>query len=170
MSVNVSGLTLSDPSLVPWVVRVLAESGLEAARLSLEITETMLVDDQVVTSETLYRLRALGIQLTIDDFGTGYSSLLYLKRFPVGALKIDRSFIHGLGRDRDDEVIVEAVVGVSRALGIELIAEGVETVHQAERLLALGCDRLQGFLYSPARDPEAITAMLADRGNPAWAR
>ena len=170
VSVNVSGLTLADPSLVPWVVRVLAESGLEAARLSLEITETMLVDDQVVTSETLYCLRSLGIQLTIDDFGTGYSSLLYLKRFPVGVLKIDRSFIQGLGRDRDDEVIVEAVVGVSRALGIELIAEGVETMHQAEWLQALGCDRLQGFLYSPALEPDAITAMLADRGNLAWAR
>ena len=88
----------------------------------------------------------------------------------MGVLKIDRSFIQGLGRDRDDEVIVEAVVGVSRALGIELIAEGVETMHQAEWLQALGCDRLQGFLYSPALEPDAITAMLADRGNLAWAR
>lgn len=170
VSVNVSGLTLADPSLVPWVVRVLAESGLEASHLSLEITETMLVDDQVATTETLARLQALGIRLTIDDFGTGYSSLLYLKRFPVGMLKIDRSFINGLGRDRDDEVIVEAVVGVSRALGIELIAEGVETVHQAERLRALGCDRLQGYLFSPARDAEEVRQMLSRQGSAAWAR
>jgi EAL domain-containing protein (putative c-di-GMP-specific phosphodiesterase class I) len=170
VSVNVSGLTLADPCLVPWVVRVLAESGLKASRLSLEITETMLVDDQVATTESLSRLRALGIQLTIDDFGTGYSSLLYLKRFPVGVLKIDRSFIDGLGRDRDDEVIVEAVVGVSQALGIELIAEGVETAQQAEWLLALGCDRLQGFLFSPARESEDIRRMLAEERWAAWAR
>ncbi|MFM7265058.1 MAG: putative bifunctional diguanylate cyclase/phosphodiesterase [Cyanobium sp.] len=169
VSVNVSGLTLADPSLVPWVVRVLAESGLEASCLSLEITETMLVDDQVATTETLSQLRALGIQLTIDDFGTGYSSLLYLKRFPVGVLKIDRSFIDGLGRDRDDEVIVEAVVGVSQALGIELIAEGVETVQQAEWLLALGCEKLQGFLFSPARESSEILKMLAQKGWAAWA-
>ena len=169
VSVNVSGMTLADPSLVPWVVRVLAESGLEASQLSLEITETMLVDDQVATTETLSRLRALGIQLSIDDFGTGYSSLLYLKRFPVGMLKIDRSFIDGLGRDRDDEVIVEAVVGVSQALGIELIAEGVETMQQAQWLLALGCDRLQGYLFSPAREAEVVKAMLEQKGCAAWA-
>ena len=169
VSVNVSGLTLADPCLVPWVVRVLAESGLKASRLSLEITETMLVDDQVATTESLSRLRALGIKLTIDDFGTGYSSLLYLKRFPVGVLKIDRSFIDGLGRDRDDEVIVEAVVGVSQALGIELIAEGVETAQQAEWLLALGCDRLQGFLFSPARESEDIRRMLIEEPWAAWA-
>jgi diguanylate cyclase (GGDEF)-like protein len=168
LSVNVSGLTLADPTLVPWVVRVLAESGLEASRLYLEITETMLVDDQVGTTDTLSHLRALGIQLAIDDFGTGYSSLLYLKRLPVGILKIDRSFIQGLGQHRGDEVIVEAVVRVSQALGIEPIAEGVETAHQAERLLALGCDRLQGFLYSPARDAAWVAAMLAEQGSAVW--
>jgi diguanylate cyclase (GGDEF)-like protein len=168
LSVNVSGLTLADPTLVPWVVRVLAESGLEASRLYLEITETMLVDDQVGTTDTLSHLRALGIQLAIDDFGTGYSSLLYLKRLPVGILKIDRSFIQGLGQHRGDEVIVEAVVRVSQALGIEPIAEGVETAHQAERLLALGCDRLQGFLYSPARDAAWVAAMLAEQGSAMW--
>jgi diguanylate cyclase (GGDEF)-like protein len=168
LSVNMSGLSLADPTLVPWVVRVLANSGLEASRLYLEITETMLVDDQVGTTDTLSHLRALGIQLAIDDFGTGYSSLLYLKRLPVGILKIDRSFIQGLGQHRGDEVIVEAVVRVSQALGIELIAEGVETAHQAQRLLALGCDRLQGFLYSPARDAQWVSAMLAEQGSAVW--
>ena len=101
---------------------------------------------------------------------TGYSSLLYLKRLPVDILKIDRSFVEGLGRHRGDEVIVEAVVGVSRALGIELIAEGVESTDQAERLLALGCEHLQGFLYSPPCEAQAITAMLAERGGAVWGR
>ncbi|MEB3256491.1 MAG: bifunctional diguanylate cyclase/phosphodiesterase [Synechococcaceae cyanobacterium] len=168
VSVNVSGRTLADPSLVPWVVQVLGDTGLAPGRLYLEITETMLVEDRAATSDTLNRLRGLGIRLAIDDFGTGYSSLLYLKRFPVGILKIDRSFIDGLGRDRGDEVIVEAVVGVARALGIELIAEGVETPGQAERLLALGCDRLQGFLFSPAREAATIEAMLPAMQRGGW--
>ena len=168
VSVNVSGRTLADPSLVPWVMQVLADTGLEPGRLYLEITETMLVEDRAATTDTLNRLQGLGIRLAIDDFGTGYSSLLYLKRFPVGILKIDRSFIDGLGRDRDDEVIVEAVVGVARALGIEIIAEGVETPSQAERLLALGCDRLQGFLFSPAREADAIESLLPEMNRGGW--
>jgi EAL domain-containing protein (putative c-di-GMP-specific phosphodiesterase class I) len=149
-------------------MQVLADTGLEPGRLYLEITETMLVEDRAATTDTLNRLQGLGIRLAIDDFGTGYSSLLYLKRFPVGILKIDRSFIDGLGRDRDDEVIVEAVVGVARALGIEIIAEGVETPSQAERLLALGCDRLQGFLFSPAREADAIESLLPEMNRGGW--
>jgi diguanylate cyclase (GGDEF)-like protein len=160
LSVNVSSRTLADPDMVPWVRRVLADSGLDPGGLYLEITETMLVEDLSVTAATLAQLRSLGIRLAIDDFGTGYSSLLYLKRLPVGILKIDRSFIQGLGHDRGDDVIVEAVVGVSRALGIELIAEGVETRSQAEHLVALGCQRLQGFFYSPAREAATIERML----------
>ncbi|MEI7666087.1 MAG: bifunctional diguanylate cyclase/phosphodiesterase [Synechococcaceae cyanobacterium ELA263] len=160
LSVNVSGRTFADPSLPDHVARALQSSGMEADSLYIEITETMLVEDIEATIQVVERLKQLGVRLAIDDFGTGYSSLLYLKRFPVGILKIDRSFIDGLGVDREDEVIVKAVIGVARALDIELVAEGVETERQLEMLVELGCDCVQGYLFGRPCDAEAAEALL----------
>ena len=160
LSVNVSGRTFVDPALTAHVTEALEASGLSADELYLEITETMLVEDIDSTTEVVERLKQLGIQLAIDDFGTGYSSLLYLKRFPIGILKIDRSFIDGLGIDREDEVIVKAVIGVARALGIALVAEGVETDRQLQILEDLGCDFVQGYGLGRPMDASAAEQLL----------
>lgn len=160
LSVNVSGRTFVDPALAAHVAEALAAAGLSADDLYLEITETMLVEDIDSTTVVVEQLKQLGIQLAIDDFGTGYSSLLYLKRFPVGILKIDRSFIDGLGVDREDEVIVKAVIGVARSLGIDLVAEGVETERQLQILGELGCDNVQGYGLGRPMDAAAAEQLL----------
>ncbi|MEI6031699.1 MAG: bifunctional diguanylate cyclase/phosphodiesterase [Synechococcaceae cyanobacterium ELA739] len=160
LSVNISGRTFVDPSLPDHVAAALLSSGLEADNLYLEITETMLVEDIESTTQVVERLKQLGVRLAIDDFGTGYSSLLYLKRLPVGILKIDRSFIDGLGVDREDEVIVKAVIGVARALDIDLVAEGVETERQLEMLVDLGCDYVQGYLFGRPCDVDTARSLL----------
>lgn len=164
LSVNVSGRTFIDASLPDHVAQALESSGLEADNLYIEITETMLVEDIDSTTQVVERLKQLGIRLAIDDFGTGYSSLLYLKRFPVGILKIDRSFIDGLGTDREDEVIVKAVIGVARALDINSVAEGVETELQLEMLSELGCDYVQGYLFGRPCDARTARELLKSHG------
>lgn len=147
LSVNVSARTLSSASLVEHTQSVLIDSGINPEQLYLEITETALVEDLQATASTLDGLRNLGIKLAIDDFGTGYSSLLYLKRLPVGALKIDRSFVADLGRDAEDEAIVRAVISLADTLGLIAIAEGVELESQESLLMSYGCTLAQGNLY-----------------------
>jgi diguanylate cyclase (GGDEF)-like protein len=153
LSVNVSARTLGAADLVDRIEPILTASGIDPARLYLEITETSLVEDIQSTSCTIAGLQRLNLQLAIDDFGTGYSSLLYLKRFPVGLLKIDRSFVNDLGklpRNKDDEAIARAIISLASGLGVKVVAEGVETAAQERRLMEFGCDFGQGFLYSPA--------------------
>ena len=155
LSVNLSARQLSEPTVIDSVWGVLRETGLEPSRLCLEITESVLMDDVESSVEALLGLKALGVQLAIDDFGTGYSSLSYLRRFPVDIVKIDRSFVSGLGEDPAADAIVAAVVNLAHALGLIVVAEGVETEQQLVLLRALGCDRAQGFFWSrplPARD------------------
>jgi EAL domain-containing protein (putative c-di-GMP-specific phosphodiesterase class I) len=147
VAVNLSVRQLREPAFVETVCDVLARTGLAASRLMLELTESILADDVTTSLATLYELKALGIGLVIDDFGTGYSSLSYLKRLPVDALKIDRTFVGGLGHDTEDAAIVSAVIGVARGLGVGTIAEGVENECQLEALRALGCDCAQGYLF-----------------------
>ncbi len=150
VSVNVSALQFQQAGFVGRVAAVLAEHGLPARLLELELTESILIQD---ADEALARLRALdqlGVQLAIDDFGTGYSSLGYLKRFPIRRLKIDRSFIRGLPDDDSDAGIAQAVIHLARALRLRVIAEGVETAAQRDFLAAAGCDEYQGFLCAPA--------------------
>ncbi len=152
VAVNVSALQFQQPQFVDRVADVLAASGLPPHRLELELTESILVRD---ADEALHRLQALariGVRLSIDDFGTGYSSLAYLKRFPIGKLKIDRSFIKGLPGDDSDAAIVVAILQMARALGMKVIAEGVETDSQRQFLADSGCDEFQGFLFAPALD------------------
>jgi diguanylate cyclase (GGDEF)-like protein/PAS domain S-box-containing protein len=149
VSVNLSGRQLGHPDTPDHVAHALAASGIDPGRLALEITESVLMDDADSTMEAIGALKGLGVGLSIDDFGTGYSSLGYLKRFPVDAVKIDRSFVAGLGEKQEDSAIVAAVVGLGHALGLNVVAEGVETPRQRDELIALSCDAAQGFLFSP---------------------
>jgi Amt family ammonium transporter len=166
LSVNVSARTLSAADLVQRIEPILATSGIAPARLFLEITETSLVEDIQSTTSTIQGLRHLGLKLAIDDFGTGYSSLLYLKRFPVGLLKIDQSFVADLGSDPEDEAIAQAIVSLAGALGVSVVAEGVETETQEARLLELGSDYAQGYLYGPGLDIEATEGLLIEPALP----
>jgi len=160
VAVNVSALQFQQSQFVERVAGVLAVSGLPPHLLELELTESILVHD---ADEALARLRALkrlGVRMSIDDFGTGYSSLAYLKRFPIGKLKIDRSFVQGLPGDETDAGIVRAILQMSRALDMRVIAEGVETERQREFLVREGCAEMQGFLYAPALDPLSFEQRL----------
>lgn len=161
VSVNISAGQCTDASLVTVVRETLERTGLAPERLWLEITESVVLDDTDVTLSVLREIWALGVRFMIDDFGTGYSSLVYLKRFPVGALKIDRSFVDGLGTDPDDEAIVTAIVRLGEALGHDVVAEGVETPDHVEWLRRLGCRRAQGFLFCPPVDGATLGEMLA---------
>lgn len=148
VSVNLSGRQLSNPELARQVSTALEHTGADPAGLCFEITENVLMDDVEATIGAITALKRLGVTLSIDDFGTGYSSLGYLKRFPVDAVKVDRSFIHGLGTDPEDSAIVAAVVSLGHALGLTVIAEGVETDRQLSELVDLGCDAAQGYLFA----------------------
>jgi EAL domain-containing protein (putative c-di-GMP-specific phosphodiesterase class I) len=139
-----------DPALVDTVREALEQSGIDPQVVHLEITESVLMDDVEHSIETLTALRDLGIHFAVDDFGTGYSSLSYLKRLPIDTLKIDQSFVSGLGVAENDSSIVRAIVGLGRALGMGLLAEGVEDPRQLAELRCLGVDVAQGFLWSPA--------------------
>jgi diguanylate cyclase (GGDEF)-like protein/PAS domain S-box-containing protein len=156
LSVNLSVRQLTDPYLVDSVSEALAEAGVSAGALWLELTETALMSDVKAATKALRELRSLGLHLSVDDFGTGYSSLTYLKRFPVEAIKIDRSFVNGLGIDAEDSTIVDAVVKLGHSLGLQVVAEGVETPLQLSRLREIGCDRGQGYLFGRPRPAELI--------------
>jgi EAL domain-containing protein (putative c-di-GMP-specific phosphodiesterase class I) len=157
MAVNLSARQVLDPALPRVVRKALRDHDLPACTLALEITESDLIEDGESVMKSLTELRALGVRLMLDDFGTGFSSLGYLKRFPVDALKIDRSFVDGLGVDPGDRAIVAAIVAVAQALDLGVIAEGVESDAQADELIALGCSVAQGFRYAqPTFDPAAL--------------
>jgi EAL domain-containing protein (putative c-di-GMP-specific phosphodiesterase class I) len=148
VSVNLSARQILADDIVALVGDTLCRTGLSPDKLCLEITESQLMEDPDRARTVLSGLRALGVSLAMDDFGTGYSSLAYLKRFPVGTLKVDRSFVAGVADDADDAAIVAAVTALARALTLTTVAEGVETEEQAEALRRLGCDRAQGYLFA----------------------
>jgi diguanylate cyclase (GGDEF)-like protein/PAS domain S-box-containing protein len=156
MSVNVSARQLVDSTFVDVVAGALAESGVSADALWLELTESALMTDVRSATSALRALRGLGLHLAVDDFGTGYSSLTYLKRFPVEAIKVDRAFVAGLGLDGDDSAIVEAVIRLGGSLGLRVIAEGVETPLQLARLRELECGWAQGYLFGRPRPAELL--------------
>jgi len=162
MNVNLAPRQLADPTLPTTVTRILGDTGVNPNAVCLELTENALMQNPVSATEALRTLRRLGIHLSIDDFGTGYSSLSYLKRFPVEALKIDRSFIDGLGHDHEDTSIVEAIVTLAHALGLTAVAEGLESPTQLEALRVIGCDFAQGFLLGRALPAELIGDNPAD--------
>jgi diguanylate cyclase (GGDEF)-like protein/excisionase family DNA binding protein len=163
ISVNVSARELVEASFVEGVESALSESGLPAGSLALEITESMMLADETAAIAALRRLREIGVHIVVDDFGTGYSSLSYLKRLPVDGLKIDRSFVEGLGEEREKTAIVRATIALARALGLTVTAEGIENSTQLRRLLALQCDLGQGYHFAPPLEPDALTDLLAER-------
>jgi EAL domain-containing protein (putative c-di-GMP-specific phosphodiesterase class I) len=161
VAVNLSARQLADAALVSTVEDVLARTGLPPDALWLEITESMLMADADGAIHVLKALREVGVHLSIDDFGTGYSSLSYLRRFPVEELKIDRSFIVAMSGSADDAAIVASVTALAHTLGLEVVAEGIETVEQLEHVRALGIDIAQGFLFSrPAAATDVLEALL----------
>lgn len=160
MSVNLSARQLQYKHLVRDVAGALKSSGLDPRYLKLEITETLLMRDIESTLSTLRQLKDLGIGIAIDDFGTGYSSLSYLKRLPVDTLKIDRSFVDGLGQDPQDSAIVRSVVSLAKTLSLTVTGEGIETSVQERELRALGCDRGQGFLFARPQSADDLETYL----------
>ena len=163
IAVNLSTRHLSDPTVVDDVRLALEESGLEPARLVVEITETGLVDDEDVVLGALHALKAVGVRLAVDDFGTGYSSLSYLKRFPIDVLKVDKSFVDGLGLGGDGEAtgLVEAILGMARTLRMSTVAEGIEDAEQLSELASLGCDNGQGYLLSRPVPADQLVELLS---------
>jgi EAL domain-containing protein (putative c-di-GMP-specific phosphodiesterase class I) len=159
--VNFSPRQLSHPRAVETVVETLEQAGLAPDLLCVEITESALVEDAAATLATLNQLKDIGVRLALDDFGTGYSSLTYVRRFPIDTLKIDRSFIDGIVGSNEDEAIVTAVLSMGRALGVHVVAEGVETEEQAARLRTLGCKLAQGYLFSRPISGDAARELLA---------
>jgi len=160
MSVNLSPVQFAQPTLVAEISDILALTGLPADRLELEITESILLDEGDASAAALRALRELGVGLVLDDFGTGYSSLSYLRRLPLNTIKIDRSFIDGLDSDDANLPIVQAVIALAHGLGIEVVAEGIETAGQLARLRELVCDRGQGYYYARPQPPEQLKALL----------
>jgi diguanylate cyclase (GGDEF)-like protein len=159
VSVNLSGLQLLDDSLDAEVAAALADSGLDPAGLTLEITETVLVQDVAAAVERLDNLRALGVSIAIDDFGTGYSSLRYIRRFPADMLKIAKPFVDGL-HDETDAALVRTIIALADSLGLRTVAEGIEDAEQLARLRDLGCTLGQGYLFARPLAPEDATALL----------
>ncbi|HET6809533.1 MAG TPA: EAL domain-containing protein [Acidimicrobiales bacterium] len=163
VSVNLSPRQLSQAGVVQMVKEVLAETGLPAARLCLEITESAMVDDLESARDRLTELHRLGVRLSLDDFGTGYSSLLHLRRLPFHQLKVDRSFVAGLGREPSDTAIVAGTVSLAHALGMLVVAEGVETETHLVELRALGCELSQGRFWCPPLPGPDVLQWLAGR-------
>jgi EAL domain-containing protein (putative c-di-GMP-specific phosphodiesterase class I) len=148
MAVNISARQFQNPALVAAVESALSAHGIAAARLHLELTESAMMDHPEEAKRIMVELKSLGVGLSVDDFGTGYSSLAYLKRFPVDCVKIDRSFVQDLPADRDDAAIAAAIIAMGHSLGLNVVAEGVETEAQLAFLAAQGCELFQGYLDS----------------------
>ncbi|WP_244413913.1 putative bifunctional diguanylate cyclase/phosphodiesterase [Methylorubrum extorquens] len=157
ISVNVSPVQFRSRDLPQVILAALTSSGLAPARLEVEVTEAVLIDDADTALDILRQIRSLGVRVALDDFGTGYSSLSYLRRFPFDKIKIDRSFVRELDTRHDSQVIVQAIHDMAQGLGMTVTAEGVETEDQAKRLRQTGCEELQGFLYSRPRPASELT-------------
>jgi EAL domain-containing protein (putative c-di-GMP-specific phosphodiesterase class I) len=165
ISVNLSARQFQHPGLLVDVERAVTMADLDVRLLTLEITESVVMKDPEAAAAKLREIKALGIRVAVDDFGTGYSSLSYLKTFPIDYLKIDRSFVKGLGSDNDDGAIVRSVVALGHALNLRVIGEGIETKAQAAYLSDLHCDLGQGFLFDRPMPPEAISEVLGRPSN-----
>jgi EAL domain-containing protein (putative c-di-GMP-specific phosphodiesterase class I) len=162
MAVNLSTRQVSDPDVVASIQDALRSSGLPPERLLVEVTESTVMEDADAAEVALRAIAALGVAVAIDDFGTGYSSLVYLKRYDLHALKIDRSFVAGMGINADDDAIVASIITLAAAVGAVCIAEGVETPEQHAALVALGCDYAQGYLFGRPVPAEALGAALTE--------
>ena len=161
VAVNLSPVQIRDPHFVALVERIVRDTGIDAARVVLEVTEGVLIDDAPEVEQTLQALRGLGVGLALDDFGTGYSSLSYLQKFPFGRLKIDRAFVASLGAVGNAGAIIHSIVSLGHALGMVVLAEGIETEQQRVLLRLAGCDEMQGYLFAEPRPAEAIDKIAA---------
>jgi diguanylate cyclase (GGDEF)-like protein len=162
VSVNLSSKQFTQPDLIQRVTEIIKETKINPEGLKLEITESAVMDDVETATEMLKKLRSLGIKLSIDDFGTGYSSLSYLHRFPIDTLKVDRSFIVNMSEDSENVEIVRTIVSLAQNLGMNVIAEGVETAEQLAALRKLGCEYGQGYLFSKPVDAKASENLICD--------
>lgn len=160
VAVNVSGRQIEAGRLRDTVAQILDETGAAADRLELEITESVLLEGEGAAEATLRELRDLGLRLSLDDFGTGFSSLQYLRRLPLDAIKIDRSFVRDIESDPQDAALVAAIVSMAKTLGYQVVAEGVENEEQCDALRELGCDEVQGYFVGEAIAPDAARALL----------
>ena len=160
VAINLSVRNLYDADLTRWLGALLEETGFPPSLITLEITESEVMDDPLLAVEILGQMHELGIHTSIDDFGTGQSSLSYLKHLPIDEIKIDRSFVGGMSTCASDETIVRAIVDLGHNLGLRVVAEGVENDDIVSRLRALGCDRAQGFHLSKPLSPEDVTRVL----------
>ncbi|MEX2289074.1 MAG: EAL domain-containing protein [Mycobacteriales bacterium] len=161
VAVNLSARELTHCDVLDNIRQALKDSGLAAQRLVLEVTETTVMEDTRVAGAVLDALSDLGVRISVDDFGTGYSSLLYLRRYPISALKVDRTFVSGIGVTIADDAICNSVISLAKAVGTTSIAEGVETIEQYTALRRLGCEQAQGFLWSPAVPASQLPEVLA---------
>ncbi|MGQ0445516.1 MAG: EAL domain-containing protein, partial [Beijerinckiaceae bacterium] len=161
VAVNLSPVQFKKGNLTQLVVATLESTGLPAARLELEITESVILEESKTNLATLHGLRALGVGIAMDDFGTGYSGLSYLRAFPFDKIKIDRSFIAEVGENGDCMTIIQAIANLGSRLGIPTLAEGVETETQYERLREAGCTQMQGFLFRRPVPASEIAGLLA---------
>jgi predicted signal transduction protein with EAL and GGDEF domain len=160
MSVNVSGRQFAQSNLVAQVERILRETGVEAAAVKLEITESVAMGDAERTIKVVKELKKLGVRISIDDFGTGFSSLSHLRRFPIDTLKIDRSFVSDLKMNPENREIIRTIIGLARNLGMDVVAEGTETLDEIGYLKSLGCEFAQGYFFSKPLDSAAAGAFL----------
>ena len=160
LSANISSRQFLQPELIDFIQKTLDETGLGAGDLKLEITESVVMSNPENTTSMLLKLKALDVRLQIDDFGTGYSSLSYLQRFHIDSLKIDRSFIHHLGKDEESLEIVKTIISLAHNLHMEVLAEGVETEEQLNMICDLKCEYAQGFFFSQAVPADQIDALL----------
>jgi len=162
MAVNFSVKQLQRRNFLERVMDIQSFTGMPPTALDMEITESFFLESDGAL-DLMQRLAAVGVTFSLDDFGTGYSSLSYLKKLPFGKLKIDRAFVRGIGHSNDDEALVRTIISLARTLGLEVIAEGVETSEQAEFLVAAGCELAQGFLFARPMPIEAFRSWLTDR-------
>ncbi|REJ78890.1 MAG: EAL domain-containing protein [Acidobacteria bacterium] len=175
ISVNLSGRHFADPDILEHIKEVLDSTGIAASQLKLEITESAVMDNAETAIEALMRIRGMGVRVSIDDFGTGYSSLSYLHRFPVSTLKIDRSFVSGIGSETGNGKLVATIVAMAKTLDLDVIAEGIETADQMDHLRALGCEFGQGYLFSKPLALSEVAELLntgftvGSHGNPGLA-
>jgi EAL domain-containing protein (putative c-di-GMP-specific phosphodiesterase class I) len=161
MSVNVSPRQLSDPNFPSIVNEALTRSGVSPQLLWLEVTESVMISEPELALATLRRVRSLGVRIALDDFGTGYSSLSLLQKFPLQRIKIDRAFVHGVADNPNDRSLVRTIVAMGRSLGLDMVAEGVESVHQLQVLSDLGCTKAQGYLISHPVPADAMRSTVA---------
>jgi diguanylate cyclase (GGDEF)-like protein len=161
MSVNVSPRQLADPNLPSIVSEALSRSGVDASHLWIEITESVMISEPELALATLQKMKALGVRVALDDFGTGYSSLSLLQRFPLQRIKIDRAFVQGIADNPSDRALVRTIVAMALSLGLDLVAEGVESLHQMDVLSELGCTKAQGYLISHPVPADAMRSTVS---------